>query len=150
MEKSNSIFSSERFSALMKAEFAVNKSNYIKLVIGVIGVFAAVALLISISAIIDINSLEQVTRLTGRSFEEAVKFKQTSHSNAYFGLSIVILSIGLTIIGSLTFSNLSSKRQRISALMIPASQIEKFTLRLMIYLIGGVICLLIGFFIGIG
>lgn len=150
MEKLNNKFSSKRFSDLMKAEFAVNKSNYIKLVIGVIGVFAAVALLISISAIIDINSLEHVSHLTGRSFEEAVKFKQSSHSNAYFGLSIVILSVGLTIIGSLTFSNLASKRQRISALMIPASQIEKFTLRFIIYSIGGVISLLIGFFIGIG
>lgn len=150
MENTNRIFSSDRFSALMKAELAVNKSNYIKLLIAVIGVFAAIALLMSISAIIDINNLKHVSQLTGRSFEEAMKYKQSTHSNAYFGLSVMILSIGLTIIGSLTFSNLSSKKQRISAFMIPASQIEKFTLRLIIYVIGGVISLLIGFFIGIG
>ena len=68
---SASAFSSERFSALMKSDFTVNKGNYLKHSIAVVGVFAALASLISINAVIDINSLRhmedpKVGRVYGR------------------------------------------------------------------------------------
>lgn len=144
----NKSFSSERFSALMKADFALNKSNYLKLFIGGTGVFVAVALLVSVLAVIDINSLKNLSELTGRVVDDAIKVKQQSYGAIYTSISIWIYSIGLTVLGSLTFSNLSSKRKRISALMIPASRVEKFTLRVLVFLFGGIVALLIGFFIG--
>lgn len=147
--KENKWFSIERFSALMKANFAVNKSNYIKIIIGGIGAFAAVALLISILAIIDINSLKQISALSEFSFEDAIKTKQQSYGSVYITISIWIFSLGLTILGSLTFHNLSSKKQRISSFMIPASQAEKFILSVLIYLVGGTLILIIGMFIGL-
>lgn len=134
----------------MKADLAVNKSNYLKLFIGGTGVFVAIALLIGIIAIIDINSLRQASELTGRVFEEAIKSKQESYGAGYLGISIWIFGLGITILGSLTFSNLSSKRKRISAFMIPASQAEKFLLRVLIYLVAGSLSLLIGLIIGLG
>ncbi|MDE5996609.1 MAG: hypothetical protein K2G77_00190, partial [Muribaculaceae bacterium] len=118
--------------------------------IGVIGVFAALALLISISAIIDINSLKQLSSLSEFSFEDTIRTKQQSYGSMFITISIWIFSIGLTILGSLTFHNLSSKKQRISAFMIPASQAEKFILSVLIYLVGGTLILIIGIFIGLG
>ncbi len=150
VRQDNKSFSWERFKALMKADLAVNKSNYLKLFIGGTGVFVAIALLIGIIAIIDINSLRQASELTGRVFEEAIKSKQESYGAGYLGISIWIFGLGITILGSLTFSNLSSKRKRISAFMIPASQAEKFLLRVLIYLVAGSLSLLIGLIIGLG
>lgn len=141
-------FSSERFTALLKADFTANKSNYIKLAIGAIGVFTAIALLISIFTVIDINSLKHASDLTGRVLDVAIQSRQNTGGMTYFSLSLWVLSIGLTVLGSLTFSNLSSKRSRISAFMVPASRIEKFTMRLLTYLVGGTLLLVIGFFIG--
>lgn len=146
----NKSFSWERFSALLNADVAVNKSNYLKLIIGGMGVFVALSLLISILAIIDINSLKQVSDLTGRVFEDVIKTKQESYGAAYLSISIWIFCIGITILGSLTFSNLSSKRTRITAFMIPASKVEKFLLRVLLYLVAGTAILLIGLFVGLG
>ncbi len=144
------MFSWERFSALMKADWAVNKSNYTKLTIGGLGIFAALAILISIIAIIDINSLEHVAALTTRSFEEALQTKKTTFGSMYLGISTWIFCIEITVLGSLTFSNFSTKRQRISSLMIPASRIEKFALRFFIYFVAGTLMLIIGVLIGLG
>lgn len=148
--KDNNAFSMERFNALMKANLAVNKSNYIKLIIGGIGVFAAVALLLSILAIIDINSLKQLSDLSGFSYEDAIRTKQQTYGSIYITFSIWIFCIGLTILGSLTFNNLSSKKQRITSFMIPASRAEKFILSVLIYFVGGSLTLLIGALIGLG
>lgn len=147
--RENKDFSSDRFASLVKADFAVNKSNYLKMIIGGTGVFVAVALLVSILAFIDINSLKQMSELTGRNIEEAIKIKQSTYGSTFTAISVWIFCIGLTVLGSLTFSNLSSKRKRISTLMIPASESEKFALRLLTYLVAGSLTLLIGFFIGL-
>lgn len=145
----NKSFSSERFSALLKSDFIVNKGNYIKHAIAVVGVFAALASLISINAVIDINSLKHLSELSGRMFDETISSKQLSYGSMYLAISMWIVSIGLTVFGSLTFSNFSSKRKRISSLMIPASRIEKFLHRVLIYFVGGIILLIIGLFIGL-
>ena len=146
---SNIEFSTERFSALLKSDLTVNKGNYIKLAIAALGVFAALAFLISFNAVMDINSLKEVTKLTGSNFEDAVISRQTSYGSMYLAISAWIFSIGLTVLGSLTFSNFSSKIKRISALMIPASRIEKFTLRFLTYFVCGTVLLLIGLLLGL-
>lgn len=148
--KNNKSFSSDRFSSLMKADLTVNKSNYIKMIIGGSGVFIAIALLVSIFALIAINGVKNNTALTPEIMEGAIKGYQETYAYAYSGIAMWVFSIGLTVLGSLTFSNLSSKIKRISTLMIPASKAEKFILNVLVYLVGGSITLTIGFFIGLG
>ncbi len=152
MEKleSNKTFSTERFSALLKSDLLINKGNYIKHAIAVVGVFAALASLISINAVIDINSLKQCADLTGRMLDGTISSRQLSYGSMYLAIAMWLLCIGLTVFGSLTFSNLSSKRKRISSLMVPASRIEKFCLRVLIYFVCGTVLLIIGLFIGLG
>ena len=148
--KSNTAFSSQRFKALMRADFTANKSNYLKLAIGTVGVFTAIALLISIFTVIDINSLKHASSMTGRIFDGAIQSRQNTGGMTYLTISIWVICVLVTVLGSLTFSNLSSKRSRISALMTPASQTEKFLLRLLSYLVGGSFLLIVGFLIGLG
>lgn len=147
--KSDTSFSSDRFKALIKADFTSNKANYLKLAIGAIGVFSAIALLISIFTVMDINSLKHASSMTGRGFDGAIASRQNTGCMTYFMISMWVMSIGLTILGSLTFCNLSSKRSRISAFMIPASQAEKFTLRFLTYFVAGTLLLIIGLLIGL-
>lgn len=147
--KSNTAFSSDRFMALTKADFTANKSNYIKLAVGAVGVFSAIALLVSIFTVIDINSLKHTASMTGKVLDNAIASRQNTGGMTCFTISLWVLSLGLTILGSLTFSNLNSKRSRISAFMIPASQTEKFLLRFLTYFVGGTVLLLIGLFIGL-
>ncbi|MDE7421917.1 MAG: hypothetical protein K2N35_17145, partial [Muribaculaceae bacterium] len=148
--KENKIFSSDRFTTLIKADLAVNKSNYLKLFIGTIGVFVALALIISITAVLDINSLKQASEMTGRAFDSAIKSRQLSFGAMYSTISIWIICVLFTVFGSLTFSNLSSKKNRISTFMIPASMAEKFILRFLIYFGVGILTLMIGFLLGVG
>lgn len=143
-------FSSDRFVALMKADLAVSKSNYIKFIIGGTGIFIAVALLVSILAIISINGVKNNAALIPEIIEGAIKTHQQSYGAGYSAITTWIFCIGLTVLGSLTFSNLSSKKKRISSLMVPASKAEKFILNILIYLVGGTLTLLVGFFIGLG
>lgn len=152
MEKleSNKVFTTERFSALLKSDFTVNRGNYIKLAIAAIGVFAALAFLISLNAGMSIHGLKETAELTGRDLSKTIMDRQMSYGTMYLAVSAWILGIGLTVLGSLTFSNFSSKRKRISSLMIPASQIEKFTLRLLTYFVCGTLLLLLGLFLGLG
>lgn len=134
----------------MKADLAVNKSTYIKLIIGGTGVFIAIALLVSILALLAINGVKNNMALSPDIIEAAIKSNQQSYGDGYTAISVWVFCIGLTVLGSLTFSNLSSKKKRISNLMIPASKAEKFILNFIIYLIGGTLALLVGFFIGLG
>ena len=142
----SSSFSIERFSMLTKADLLINRGYYIKLIIGVIGIFAAIAFFLSINAGISIHSMPQPIEFPEQM--DAIYSKQVSYGSTYVIISLWVVSIGLTILGSLTFSNFSSKRSRIAALMVPASRVEKFTLRLLTYLVAGSILLFIGFLIG--
>lgn len=143
-----SSFSVDRFFLLTKADFLISRGYYIKLVIAVIGIFAAIAFLISLNAGISIHSTPQPIEFAEQA--DAISSKQVTYGSTYAIISLWVISIGLTILGSLTFSNFSSKKSRIAALMVPASRVEKFILRLLTYLVGGAILLLIGFIIGAG
>lgn len=147
--KSNSTypsFSLERFQSLAKADLIINKGYYIKLIITALGIFAAIAFFLSINAGISIHNEpypvefpEQTAKITST---------QVTYGSTYVLISLWVFSLALTVLGSLTFSNFSSKRSRIAALMVPASRAEKFTLRLLIYLVGGTLLLGIGFLLG--
>lgn len=142
----NNTFSSERFGLLAKSDFLINKGNYIKFIIAVIGVFVAIAVLVSINAISSINELTD----TSGNFGHEIELKKMTFSQIYLTISIWVISLGMTVLGSLTFCNLSSKKRRISTFMIPSSLFEKFILRILIYIILGSIVLMIGYLLGIG
>lgn len=58
-----------------------------------------------------------------------------------------IFSVFLTIFGSLTFSSMATKSQRISEMMVPASKSEKFLSLLIVYTVGGILLGLVSWFL---
>lgn len=149
INQSAGTFSLERFFRLVKVDFTVNKSNYLKLLLATTGVFVAVAVMISINAANYVNEMVTLNSLTDGDFSSDLSFRLRNYTKTYCAIGLWILCLGMTIFGSLTFSNLSNKRHRISALMLPSSPLEKFTLRMMIYLFGGITTLVVGYLIGI-
>ena len=75
-------------------------------------------------------------------------FMKVEYMGYYTLASFFITCLGLTILGSMTFISMNSRAGRISTIMLPASMTEKFLLRFLIYFIGGVVLLNLGFFIG--
>ena len=142
----NNCFSWPRFRALMKSDFLINKGTYFKLAATVIGCFIALAILISIFAMNDINSFIKLNEssMVNLDFEGLIKSRRYSYSCSLLVMCFFIVSIAMTIFGSLTFSSLSSKKQRISTFMLPASLSEKYFLRMLVYFIGGLLTLFIG------
>lgn len=138
-----SSFSFQRFSLLAKSEMIINKAYYLWMVIAAIGVFAAIAFLISLNAGFDFGSGYDAVNA-----DHARSIKQVTYGSTYLLISMWVFSIGLTVLGSLTFSNFSSRKSRTAALMVPASRAEKFSLRVLIYTVAGTILLFIGFLIG--
>ena len=146
MQTYNKSFSWPRFRALMKSDFLINKGTYFKLAATVIGCFIALAILISIFAMNDINSFIKLNdaSMTYLQLDKLINSRRYSYSSMLLVMCFWIVSIALTVFGSLTFSSLSSKKQRISTLMLPASLSEKYFLRMLIYFVGGLITLFIG------
>ncbi|MDE6342548.1 MAG: hypothetical protein K2K93_09535, partial [Muribaculaceae bacterium] len=142
-------FSPERFFRLAKSDFIINKGTYLKLILATTGVFIALAVMISVNAVNYLNEMDTLTAMTGRDFNTNIDHRLSSYSQLYCSIGLWIVCLGLTISGSLTFSNLSYKRRRISTLMIPSSSCEKFMLRMMIYLLGGIVTLIVGYLVGI-
>ncbi len=136
----NQIFSFSRFCQLLKSDLRINKSLYIKIIVTIFGCFITAAVLISILTISDADSLME----EGRPIHESVM----QHALYYYFASYFIISLGLTILGSMTFISLSNKSGRISTFMMPVSMFEKFALRFLIFFICGIILLIIGFCIG--
>lgn len=145
----NKAFSGRRFMTLLKSDFKVNGNHYMKLAFAAIGCFVAVSVLVSIMAINDINNVYKcidnypgTVDLSGQ--ERILDGQRATYGTALMFLCLVIASIMLTIFGSLTFSNLANKRERITAFMIPASRSEKFALRALIYFFFGIITIIVG------
>lgn len=146
MQSDNISFSWPRFQALMKSDFLINKGTYFKLAATAIGCFIALAIIISVLAMNDINSFIKLNEstLSNVYLEDLIKSRRYSYASMLLALCYWIVSIALTIFGSLTFSSLSSKKQRISTFTLPASLSEKYTIRMLFYFIGGSITLIIG------
>ncbi|MDE6290486.1 MAG: hypothetical protein K2M16_03040, partial [Muribaculaceae bacterium] len=102
--------------------------------------------LISIFAMNDINSFIKLngSTMSDSYLEGLIKSRRYSYSSILLMMCFWIISIAMTIFGSLTFSSLSSKKQRISTFMLPASLSEKYLLRMLVYFVGGILTLLIG------
>ena len=151
MQPVNKNFSWPRFKALMKSDFLINKGTYVKLAATVIGCFIALAILISILAMNDINSFIKLnaSTMSDLNLEGLIKSRRYSYSSILLTLCLWVVSIALTIFGSLTFSSLGSKKQRISTFMLPASLSEKYVLRMLVYLVGGMVTLFIGCLIAV-
>ncbi len=145
---SDKSFSFERFAMLAKSDFTINKGAYLKLALSALGVFVAIAVLISINAISDINEIKIINTVKGGTFDGALKASQESYSYMFLAIEFWVFCIGMTVLGSLTFNSLSSKKQRIVTFMQPASLAEKFMLRMLVYLFFGIAVLALSFFIG--
>lgn len=68
------------------------------------------------------------------------------------GVTILIMFIWVAgfiaqILGSLTFSSMSSKQKRIPNLMLPAAQSEKFISQCLLYIVGGNLFIIISMFL---
>ena len=146
IQSNNKGFSWTRFQALMKSDFLINKGTYFKLAATVIGFFIALAILISIFAMNDINSFIKYnsSSMNDSILEDMIQSRRYSYSSTLLVMCFWIVSIALTVFGSLTFSSLSTKKQRISTFMLPASLSEKYFLRMFVYFVGGILTLLIG------
>lgn len=147
--RENSQFSAQRFKMLMKSDFAINKSHYLKYAICFIGVFLMFSVISSVTyyamgkTFMSIPSIPEMET-------DVVSFSNVQNCNIiYLLFSLWTICIGLTIFGSLTFSSMGSQKGRIAILMQPASMLEKFILRFLIYFIGGLITLAFGFFLGL-
>lgn len=137
------------FMQLLKSDFALNGGNYLKLAIAILGCFLALDVIICIFTIDELNTTTDgiaiVSPYDGSSAYKTWHGTIKAHGMGFiqFGC-LVIISLGLTVLGSLTFSNMSSKRQRISTLMLPASISQKFWLRFLVHSVGGIILLTMG------
>lgn len=137
----NQTFSFPRFWQLMKSDMRLNRPKYLRIAAATVGCFLTAAILITIFAIREANMLLE--------HGQSIYGSQMQHAGYYYFSSFMIFCIGLTILGSLTFNSMSTKSGRISTLMMPASMFEKFLLRFVIYFIGGIILLIIGYLIGL-
>ena len=143
-------FSLNRFTTLLKSDFIINKGSYLKVLLTVIGCFMAVAILVSIHQISEINNIIRLnSALTEEQLEDILYVKRINGGGLIIFFGLALMSLGLTVFGSLTFSSMSDKRHRIVTLMQPASINEKFLLRTLLYLVGGFALLVIGFFTGV-
>lgn len=136
------------FMQLLKSDLILNGGNYLKLAIALLGCFIAVDVIVSIFTINDLNNSK--TGIVYRNEPVGPYIRDNYDYIRSRGMQIImfaclfIISIALTILGSLTFSSMSSKRKRISTLMLPASVSQKFWLRFLIYTVGGTVLLVLG------
>lgn len=157
-------FSGSRFNMLLKSDWLINKGTYIKMIIVALGVFVAISLLVSIDAMDELNKIEVVktehtiTDLSSGGIESSIEnFNQEDLNidrrkifmTPLLAIGFWLFCLGMTIFGSLTFSCLSSKRQRINTFMLPASISEKYFLHMLIYLGGGTLLLILGYALSI-
>lgn len=144
--KSTKTFSGRRFMTLLKSDFKINGSHYLKLAFAAVGCFVVVSVLISIIAISDINNVisHNPQLLDSSLIEQLIDSKRYSFGVAIMVCCLIIGSTLLTVFGSLTFSNLANKRGRITAFMLPASRCEKFALQALVYIGFGLILIIVG------
>lgn len=118
-------FSWSRMWALSRRDLVENRRNLLMTLGVMFGLLLLVAILITKVASDDITFTPE-----GRGVAVWVTF---------FYLSILVVQV----LGSLTFSSLSLKVKRINALMLPAAKSEKFMSRILIYVVGGNIALIV-------
>lgn len=140
-----SAFSGSRFMTLMKSDFKINGGHYLKLAIAAIGCFVGLAVLVCIPAMKDLHGVSEYNPVSN-SFILGAR-------SVYWSMLLIwglcIMSLGVSVFGSLTFSSLGSKRGRISTFVLPASLSEKFALRTLVYFVFGLLTLIVGFMIAI-
>lgn len=142
MNQISTAFSFNRFCRLLAADWKINRGQYIRISAAAIGCYLAVAILVSVFAIQALNNdLNKMVSIDS-------SFMKVEYMGYYTLASFFITCLGLTILGSMTFISMNSRAGRISTIMLPASMTEKFLLRFLIYFIGGVVLLNVGFFIG--
>lgn len=123
-------YSTARMWALTKRYFVENRRN----ILITLGVMFGLILLFSIVMTKSMYSYDCAARDQERATILWVFY-------AWFAAIIV------QVLGSLTFSSMSTKPKRISNLMLPAAQSEKFVSQCLIYVVGGNAAMLLSFFL---
>lgn len=144
----NQAFSFPRFWQLLKSDLRINKPKFIRTVAAALGCFVTVAILISVFAINDIGNLSE-SNAGNPHLANIIETRKMTQLDLYNALSFTIFSVGVTVMGSMTFISMNSKNRRISTLMLPASMSEKFWLRFLEYGICGVMVLAFGYLLGL-
>lgn len=111
--------------ALSRRDLVENRRNLLM----TLGVMFGLLLLVAIL----------ITKVSSDSFTFTPEGRGVVVWVTFFYLSILVVQV----LGSLTFSNLSLKVKRINALMLPAAKSEKFVSRILIYVVGGNIALIV-------
>jgi len=125
-------FSWSRMWALTRRDLVENRRNLLMTLGVMFGLLLLVAILVTK---MNVDSLSpSFPSAEGRGVVVWVTF---------FYLSMLVVQV----LGSLTFSNLSLKVKRINALMLPVAQSEKFMSRILIYIVGGNIALIVSLFL---
>lgn len=137
------------FMQLLKSDFALRGGDYLKLALAILGCFLAVDVIVSIFTINRLNSVENQLYahsyiVKGSKIDDSFGYIRANGMQIITFACILIISIGSTVIGSLTFSSMSDKRKRIATLMLPASIPQKFWLRFLIYTVGGTLLMIAG------
>lgn len=146
--RENQTFSFPRFWQLLKSDLRINQPKYIRTVAAALGCFVTVAILISVFAINDIGNLSE-SNAGNPHLADIIETRKMTQLDLYNALSFMIFSVGITIMGSMTFISMNSKSGRISTIMLPASMSEKFWLRFLEYGICGVLVLAMGYILGL-
>lgn len=116
-------YSSARMWMLTKHYFVENRRNIAITCSVIFGILLLISILITKSSYTP-GDIARLSNHRERNAFELIFFAMSS------GLIVQIL-------GSLTFSSMSTKTKRISNLMLPASQSEKFISQCLIYVVGG-------------
>lgn len=121
-------YSTARMWALTKRYCVENRRNIVTVLAVTFGIMLLMAL--------------TITKLTTENEahpQDTAFYRATLISVAF----VWILGLMSQIIGSLTFSTMSTKPKRITALMLPAAQSEKFISQVLIYIVGGNLALVL-------
>lgn len=118
-------FSCARMWALTKRHAVENRRN----IFISVGVMFGIILLISL--------------LLTKSTDHDYDWRGSERGAILWMIYIWVASLVVQIAGSLTFSSMSTKSKRISNLMLPAKQSEKFVSQCLLYVVGGNIALIL-------
>lgn len=130
----NRTFDISRFGALLKRYVVENRKQLFFL----IGVMWGVMVLMA--ATIGRHQGAVPENVCGAYYREAYVYSYNDLHLFY----VFAMMVFACLFGSYAFSSLKGKRQRVSTLMVPASMLEKFMVRMVIYVLGFYVVYVVG------
>ena len=126
---SNQIFDWGRFTAALRKEVVENKRQLLLIV-------ASIFLFFMVSMILGNVISNSVTKMSDYEGQKVMDFMPAIFVSSVYTVIVIVVA-------SLSFRNLTSKTGRVSLFTSPASMTEKFTVNLVIYVIGAFVAFLV-------